>query len=102
VGYPGSAARVVVDPAGGRDEARPGGRESVPDVVCFGERAALYLSTAIHIASDVAQHDFGPAASRESAFLKSALPEGGLRENQATLDASMNARTATTWSASTS
>ena len=38
----------------------------------LGERAALYLAMGIHIASDVAKHDFGAVDPNETAFIKSA------------------------------
>jgi len=63
------------------------GRASTNDY-SFGERIALYLSMAIHIAHDVAQHDFGKAKSTDSAFIKAgrALKKVYLKR-QATLDA---------------
>ena len=45
------------------------GRASTNDY-SYGERIALYLSMAIHIAHDLAQHDFGKAASTDSKFIK--------------------------------
>jgi hypothetical protein len=38
----------------------------------MGERVALYLSFGIHIASDIAQNDFGPRNFVESSFIASA------------------------------
>ena len=45
------------------------GRASTNDY-SFGERIALYLSMAIHIAHDLAQHDFGKAQATDSKFIK--------------------------------
>lgn len=63
------------------------GRASTNDY-SFGERIALYLSMAIHIAHDVAQHDFGKAATTDSKFIKAgrALKKVYLKR-QAALDA---------------
>ena len=63
------------------------GRASTNDYA-FGERIALYLSFAIHIGHDVAQHDFGKAQSADSKFIKAgrALRKVYLKQ-QATLDA---------------
>jgi hypothetical protein len=63
------------------------GRASTNDY-SFGERIALYLSMAIHVAHDVAQHDFGKAKSTDSKFIKAgrALRKVYLKR-QATLDA---------------
>ena len=59
----------------------------------LGERAALYLSMAIHIAGDVAKHDFGAVDPLETAFIKSAraLKEAYLA-GKAELDALMEAK----------
>ena len=63
------------------------GRASTNDYA-IGERIALYLSMAIHIAHDLAQHDFGKAQSTDSKFIKAsrALQKVYLKR-QATLDA---------------
>ena len=63
------------------------GRASTNDY-SMGERIALYLSMAIHISHDLAQHDFGKAASKDSKFIKAsrALQKVYLKR-QATLDA---------------
>jgi hypothetical protein len=59
----------------------------------MGERVALYFSMAIHIASDVAQHDFGPDNYVESLFVKAGrhLKETYLK-HQTELDAFMKAK----------
>jgi hypothetical protein len=63
------------------------GRASTNDYA-FGERIALYVSMAIHIAHDVAQHNFGKAASKDSKLIKAgrALQKVYLKR-QAALDA---------------
>ena len=63
------------------------GRPSTNDY-SMGERIALYLSMAIHIAHDVAQNDFGTAASTDTTFIKAsrALQKVYLKR-QAALDA---------------
>jgi hypothetical protein len=70
-------------------KARPSfkGRASTSDY-SFGERIALYLSMAIHIAHDVAQHDFGKASSKDSKIIKAgrALKKVYVKR-QSTLDA---------------
>lgn len=63
------------------------GRTSTNDY-SFGERIALYLSMAIHIAHDVAQHDFGKAKSTDSKFIKAGRALKKVYDKrQATLDA---------------
>jgi hypothetical protein len=59
----------------------------------MGERVALYLSFAIHIAADTAKRDFGRANSVESAYVGSGrrLKETYLK-HQAVLDAFMKAK----------
>ena len=42
------------------------------DHYSYGERVALYFSFAIHIAQDVAKHDFGPDNYVESLYVKAA------------------------------
>jgi hypothetical protein len=63
------------------------GRASTNDY-SFGERIALYLSMAIHIAHDVAQHSFAKAKSTDSKFIRAgrALQQVYLKR-QAALDA---------------
>ena len=61
----------------------------------MGERVALYLSLAIHIASDISQYNFGPEIMIESNYFNSArrLAEFYLA-HQAVLDAFMTAKDA--------
>ncbi|MCG8326457.1 MAG: DUF4157 domain-containing protein [Chitinophagales bacterium] len=59
----------------------------------IGERTALYLAIGIRIASDIAQHDFGPQNFVESLFISSGrrLKENYL-QNQAVLDQFMQTK----------
>ena len=68
------------------------GRPTTSDY-SYGERTALYLSMAIHIASDISQYSFGPEIFIESNYFRSArrLSEFYLA-NQAVLDAFMTAK----------
>jgi hypothetical protein len=66
-----SIARNEYIAASKKDREGFKGRASTSDY-SYGERVALYLSMAIHIAGDVAQHDFGKASKSETAFIKSA------------------------------
>ncbi len=83
-----------------------GSRASTSDYT-YGDRAALYLSMAIHIASDIAQYNFGPATSGGTRAAQTADPyEPGYvgytesarrlaefyRANQGVLDALMRAK----------
>jgi hypothetical protein len=70
-----------------KDRPSSNGRASTSDYA-FGERIALYLSMAIHIAHDVAQHDFGKASAKDSKIIAAgrALKKVYLKR-QATLDA---------------
>ena len=63
------------------------------DKYSFGERVALYYAMAIHIAADLAKHNFGPENPKESAYVKSAR---GLKKvylaNQGALDKFMTTK----------
>jgi hypothetical protein len=68
------------------------GRPSTTDYA-IGDRIALYLSLAIHIASDLAQHDFGTPDKSDSAVIKSARKlKDVYGKRQAALDAFMQAK----------
>lgn len=66
-----SIARNEYIAASKKDREAFKGRASTSDYA-YGERVALYLSMAIHIGSDVAEHDFGKASKAETPFIKSA------------------------------
>lgn len=69
-----------------------GSRPSTNDY-SFGERTALYLSMAIHIASDIARHDFGPDNFVESLFISSGRSlKNYYAQNQTVLDQFMHAK----------
>lgn len=74
------------------DKKTWGRRASTKDY-SYGERAALYLSMGIHLASDISNHNFGPPNIAESLFVLSgrALKECYLK-NQPVLDAFMQAK----------
>jgi hypothetical protein len=74
------------------EQQRWGRRASTSDY-SFGERIALYLSMAIHIAADISSHNFGPPNMVESLFISSGrqLKESYL-QNQAVLDQFMNTK----------
>ena len=61
----------------------------------WGERQALYFSLAIHMAADIARHDFGATTPGESALVESErkLKDTYLK-HQTTLDAFMKAKDA--------
>jgi hypothetical protein len=60
-----------------------------------GERTALYLSFGIHLASDVAERDFGPLNYVESPFIKSGRKlKEAYQQNKAALDQFMQAKDA--------
>jgi hypothetical protein len=91
-----SASTVLKDyigaPVNKREEETWKKRPSNRDY-SWGERQALYLSLAIHIAADIAKKDFGPVDPTESPFVKS---ERKLKDTytsrQADLDAFMKAK----------
>ncbi|MEZ0291546.1 MAG: hypothetical protein ACAH82_03350 [Solirubrobacteraceae bacterium] len=59
----------------------------------FGERVALYLSMAIHIAADVAQHNFGTPNFVESLYVSAGRELATrYRQHQAVLDTLMKAK----------
>jgi hypothetical protein len=66
-------ARNEYIPTSEADRARPPwtARPS-KDQYSFGERVALYYAMAIHIAADLAKHDFGPENFVESPYVMSA------------------------------
>ena len=75
-----------------RDDEQWKARPSTSDY-SMGERVALYLSFGIHVAKDVADHDFGPDNDVESLFVHTArqLKETYLRHHEE-LDAFMKAK----------
>ena len=77
--------------AAARDDATWKARASTSDY-SMGERVALYLSFAMHIAADLSKHDFGPVNFVESLYVGAGrrLKESYLKY-QAELDAFMKA-----------
>jgi hypothetical protein len=78
--------------AAARDDANWKARASTSNY-SMGERVALYLSFAMHIAADLSKHDFGPVNSVESLYVGAGrqLKETYLKY-QAELDAFMKAK----------
>ena len=87
-------ARNEYIPASETDRAKePWIARPSKDQYSFGERVALYFAMAIHIAADLAKHDFGEENFVESSYVMSArhLKDVYLA-NQAALDAFMTTK----------
>jgi hypothetical protein len=74
------------------DQKKWGARASTTDY-SFGERSALYLSFAMHLAQDISQFAFGAPSRRDSAYVKSGRSLAKFyTAHQAALDAFMAAK----------